>query len=58
VSPHPSHEGRGSSPGHCVWLGESWGSKGSGGGGGMREDKPKSTGMRLMAVLNSALPPR
>jgi len=41
-----------------VWLGESWGGEDSGGGGGMREDEPKSTGMQLMAVLNSALPPR
>ena len=47
------------------WLqavaGELWwqgGGKGGGGGGGMREDEPKSTVMRLMAVLNSALPLR
>ena len=44
-----------------VVVGELWwqgGGKGDGGGGGMRENEPKSTIMRLMAVLNSAPPLR
>ena len=44
-----------------VVAGELWwqgGGKGDGGGGGMRENEPKSTIMRLMAVLNSAPPLR
>jgi hypothetical protein len=43
-----------------VW-GELWwqgGSEGDSGGVGMRESEPKSTVMGLMAVLNSAPPPR
>jgi len=56
LSPHPSHEGRGLSPGHCMWLRGSW--SGEGGGGGEWEDEPKSTMMRLIMALNSAPPQR
>ena len=38
-----------------AWLGDV---EEEGGGGGMREDEPKSFVMRLMAGLNSASPHR
>jgi hypothetical protein len=55
LGPHPSHEGRGSRPGGWVRLGSN--SLRVSGKVVVEENEPKSTVMRLMAVLNSALAP-
>jgi hypothetical protein len=57
--PTSLNRGEGLAAGWLGAVGVELGERGRGGGGGrIRESEPKSTMMRLMAVLNSALPHR